>query len=176
MSSTLTRNHEGTSAARDTHAVSSRPGSGHVGSSHRAPESTLDSVLTWLVAGRSERSPWRVVAAAAAIGEAAAHIPVTKEHLTEAPYIGVGFVLVTVAGFILAQLLLTADTRAVWLATAAVSALALAAFMLSRTVGLPEIQDDIGNWSDPLGIVAIVSEAVMLATAIAHLSSRRRRY
>lgn len=166
MSSTITRNRVGTSS----------DGSGHAASSHRVEQPALDSVLTWLLVGRSERSPSRLVAAAAAIATATAHIPVIQEHLKEAPYIGVAFVLVTVAGFVLAQLLLTADTRAVWLSTAAVSALALAAFILSRTVGLPQIHDDIGDWSDPLGIVAIVSEAVMLITAIVHLSTHRSRY
>lgn len=166
MSSTITRDHSPTSAARGAHP----------GSSHRVEQPALDAVLTWLLAGRSERSPWRVVAAAAAIVEAVAHIPVTEEHLKEAPYIGIAFVLVTAAGFILAQLLLTADTRAVWLSTAVVSTLALAAFILSRTVGLPQIADDIGDWSDPLGIVAIVSEAIMLVTAIVHLGTHRTRY
>lgn len=159
MSSTITRTHTGASS-----------------SSHRVEQPALDSVLTWLLVGRSERSPWRLVAAAAAIAEAAVHIPVIEDHLKEAPYIGIAFVLVTVAGFVLAQLLLTADTRAVWLSTVAVSGLALAAFILSRTVGLPQVQDDIGDWSDPLGIVAIVSEAIMLATAIVHLSTHRTRY
>jgi len=160
MTSTITRSQADTSGA---------------GSSHRVHEPALNSVLTWLIAGRSEHSPWRVVAAAAAIGEAVAHIPVTKEHLTEAPYIGIAFVLVTVAGFVLAQLLLTADTRRLWQATAVVSALALVAFLLSRTIGLPQIQDDIGDWSDPLGTVAVVCEAIMLATAIVHLSTHRSR-
>jgi hypothetical protein len=128
--------------------------------------------LSWVFDGRPERSPWRLLAAAGAIAEAVAHIPVIEDHLMEAPYIGVLFVLVTVAGFLLAVLLLTADSRAVWVSTAVVSALALAAYVLSRTVGLPQIEDDIGNWSDALGTLAIVGEAVMLLAAIPHLRRR----
>lgn len=140
---------------------------------HHIEHPASQSVLTWLLVGRHENSPWRLVAAAAAIAEATAHMPVIAVHLTEAPYIGVAFVLLTVAGFLLAQLLLTADTQAVWLSTAVVSALALAAFIYSRTVGLPMIEDHVGDWSDPLGTVAIVSEAVMLAAAILHLTRHR---
>lgn len=72
---------------------------------------------------RPLRSPWRLPAAIGAIGEAVAHIPVTQEHLSEAPYIGAGFVLLTIAGLLLAQLLLTADSVAVWIATLGVAAL-----------------------------------------------------
>lgn len=137
-------------------------------------EPAIASVLTWPLAGRPPHSAWRVVAAAGAIAEAVAHIPVIEDHFSEAPYIGVLFVLVTVAGFLLAVLLLTADSRAVWVSALVVSALALAAYVLSRTVGLPQIEDDIGHWADPLGTLAIVGEAVMLLSAIAHLRGRRR--
>lgn len=127
---------------------------------------------SWLLDGTPAYSPWRVLAALGAIGEAVAHIPVTQEHLTEAPYIGVGFVLLTVAGLLLAQLLLTADTTAVWASTAVIAGLALASYALSRTIGLPQIGDDVGNWTEPLAIVAITAEAIMLATATAHLTFR----
>lgn len=131
--------------------------------------------MTGLLDGPAERSPVRLVAAAAAAGMAVAHIPVTKAHLSEAPYIGIGFVLLTIAGLMLLQLLVTRDTIAVWTASLLVSVLALLGYLLSRTLGLPEITDDIGNWSDPLGVVAIVSEAVLLLTAVAHLTTRRHR-
>jgi hypothetical protein len=127
---------------------------------------------SWLLNGTPADSPWRVLAALGAIGEAVAHIPVMQEHLTEAPYIGVGFVLLTAAGFLLAQLLLTADTTAVWVSTVVVAGLALAGYVLSRAVGLPQIGDDVGNWTEPLAIVAIAAEALMLATAATHLLSR----
>ena len=106
---------------------------------------------------------------------AVAHIPVAKQHLSEAPYIGIGFVLLTIAGLMLVQLLLNRDTVAVWTAALVVSALALLGYLLSRTVGLPQITDDIGNWSDPLGVVAIVSETVLLLAAVGHLITRKHR-
>lgn len=114
------------------------------------------------------RSRWRLLAAIGATGEAAAHVPVMQEHLSEAPYIGVGFVLLTVAGFLLGFLLLTADTPSTWDLTRVVSALAPAGYILSRTVGLPQIQDDIGNWAEPLGIVSMITEGIMLLTAFAN--------
>jgi hypothetical protein len=139
-----------------------------------APASAPASVdvAPWPLRGTPLRSAWRLLAALGAFTEAAGHIPVTQMHLTEAPYIGVGFVLLTVAGFALAHLLLSADTPAVWAWTGVVGALALLGYLLSRTVGLPQIRDDIGNWSEPLGVVCIIGEAVMLVAALAQLSPR----
>lgn len=128
--------------------------------------------IPWPFNGNPQRSRWRLPAVLAAFAEAVGHIPVTQEHLTEAPYIGVGFILLTVAGFILAQLLLLADTTAVWIWTAIVSAAAVLGYLLSRTVGLPQIRDDIGNWGEPLGNVCLVAEAVMLAAAFMQWRSR----
>jgi hypothetical protein len=129
--------------------------------------------VPWPLKGGPQRSRWRLPAAVGALTEAVGHIPVTQEHLTEAPYIGVGFILLTVAGFVLAQVLLLADTQAAWIWTAITSAVALVGYVLSRTVGLPQIRDDIGNWSEPLAIVCIAAEAVMLAAACLHLGARR---
>jgi hypothetical protein len=130
---------------------------------------TLPNILR--TASTPLRSRWRLLAAAASIGEASAHIPVTAAHLSEAPYVGVGFVLLTIAGLLLAQLLLVADSALVWVATSGVATLALAGYLLSRTVGLPQIRDDIGNWTEPLGLVAIVTEAIMLLAATAELAA-----
>ncbi len=123
--------------------------------------------------GEPARSPWRLIAAAAAVSTAVAHLPILQAHLSEAPYIGIGFLLLIIAGLLLSQLLLRSDTPAVWTATLVVSALALGAFVASRTLGLPLIGDDVGNWADPLAIVALASEATMVATALLYLGARR---
>ncbi|MEO7130394.1 MAG: hypothetical protein ABIZ07_03345 [Dermatophilaceae bacterium] len=71
------------------------------------------SRATWLFDGSPVRSPWRLLAAIGAVGQAVAHLPVIEQHLSEAPYIGVGFVLLAIAGIVLGTLLLVADTPAV---------------------------------------------------------------
>lgn len=108
----------------------------------------------------------RLPAAAAALVAAAAHVPVTGEHLAEAPYIGVLFIALEVALVAVAALLLLADSRWVWRAAALVPALAVLAYVVSRTVGLPLIGDDVGNWAEPLGVVSVVSETVMCVLAL----------
>lgn len=144
--------------------------------SHPTPaHRTLSDRLTGLLDNPAEHSPWRLVAATAAAGMAVAHIPIIEKHLSEAPYIGIGFVLLTIAGLVLMQLLLTRDTLNTWVAALGISVLALLGYVLSRSVGLPQIGDDIGNWGEPLGLVAIVSEAILLLVAIVHLTTRPNR-
>jgi hypothetical protein len=49
----------------------------------------------------------------------------------------------------------------------------LIAFLASRTIGLPQIEDDIGNWSEPLGLPAIAAEATMVVLAYLRLWGRK---
>lgn len=123
------------------------------------------------------RSPWRFVAVAALAANAAIHAYLTPMHLEEAPYIGWLFVALSVACVVAAGALLVRDNPAVWVASGAVSLLALGAFVASRTVGLPQIADEVGEWSDPLGTATIVVEVVTVAAAAAAvaLGVQRRR-
>jgi hypothetical protein len=94
------------------------------------------------------------------------HIPVTPEHLEEAPYIGVLFIALTVVCFVLAPLLVLADSRPIWLVSGLVNALAVLAYALSRTTALPQIGDDVGNWAEPLGMAAVLAEIVIVVLAV----------
>lgn len=122
----------------------------------------------------SERAAVRLPVAATALVAAAAHVPVTGEHLREAPYIGVLFIALEVALVVLAGLVLVSTSRLVWSAAAVVPALAIVAYAVSRTVGLPQIGDDVGNWTEPLGFPALASEVLMAVLAYAHLRDGRR--
>lgn len=108
----------------------------------------------------------------ALLAAAAAHIPVIDSHLHEAPYIGVLFIALTVACAGLAVALGVSDTPTMWDLTVWVAGLAVLGYVLSRTVGLPQITDDIGNWAEPLGIVSIAAESVAVACGV--LSARVR--
>jgi hypothetical protein len=107
---------------------------------------------------------------------AATHLPLISMHMDEAPYVGVLFIALTVASIGLAILLVRWDTPAVWAATGLITSLAVAAFLASRTVGLPLIGDDVGNWTEPLGFPAVASEtlaALTAALALRHRVSRQ---
>jgi hypothetical protein len=118
------------------------------------------------------RPPWRWLTALLLLVNAGVHIPLVPEHLDEAPYIGVLFILLSVACIVIAFVIVVVDTTWVWAASGTISVLALVAFVLSRTVGLPQIGDDVGNWTDPLGFPALASEALTVALAAGALRRR----
>jgi hypothetical protein len=94
-------------------------------------------------------------------------------------YIGVGYYLLEgVAVLTAAALLLPLASRlraAAW-ATAAVfvSAGPLLGYVVSRGPGLPDYDDDIGNWTEPLGVVSLLVESALLALPVAVLIAARR--
>jgi hypothetical protein len=66
------------------------------------------------------RSTLRWVMATAAVSAGAAHIPVIPPHLKEAPYMGVLFILLTIACIALAMAAITYDAPMVYLAAATI--------------------------------------------------------
>lgn len=116
--------------------------------------------------------PW--VCALALLVTAGAHIPMIPEHLQEAPYIGILFILLSVVSLALAMAIVIRDLPVVWAASGTVTLLAAVAFLLSRTVGLPQIGDDIGNWSEPLGFAALVAEFATTGMAVLAVAQSRR--
>jgi len=45
--------------------------------------------------------------------------------------------------------------------------------VLSRTTGLPNATDDIGNWTEPLGLASLVVEGCVVAVALGALRALR---
>jgi hypothetical protein len=85
-------------------------------------------------------------------------------------YVGVGYYLLEIAGVVAALLLPLAGRRLpavpVWLLAAGVGVGPLLGFVLSRGPGLPDYSDDKGNWTEPLGLVSLAVEAVLIAVAL----------
>jgi manganese oxidase len=117
-------------------------------------------------------SPARWVVAAAALTTLAAHVVITEDHLEEALYIGVLFIALELACLVLAVLLPRRDSALVWAGVVATGALAIGAYVVSRSIGLPQITDDVGRWSDPLGVVAVTSESLMVMLGLSALTGR----
>jgi hypothetical protein len=91
-------------------------------------------------------------------------------HLVELPdtwrqTVGLGamFALLVVAAATVAAGLLHTDTTRLWQVSALVALAAIAGYILTRSVALPFDRDDVGNWLEPLGLVALFIEAGVLA-------------
>ncbi len=121
------------------------------------------------------RSPAAWCASFLLLVAAGTHIPLIEAHLEEAPYIGWLFIMLSVVCIALAVAIVLVDNPGVWVLSAAVCLAAVVGFLASRTVGLPQIRDDVGNWTDPLGIPAVASEVLMVVLAWTHLRRTSRR-
>ncbi|MGA6158129.1 hypothetical protein ACPEIC_32800 [Stenotrophomonas sp. NPDC087984] len=93
-------------------------------------------------------------------------------------YIGVAYHVLEIAAAVAAVLLLIGLVRLGWLLAAVVAIGPLLGYILSRGPGLPHYSDDIGNWTEPLGLVSLAVEGALLLLSVPLFvrSLRRRTY
>jgi hypothetical protein len=97
-------------------------------------------------------------------------LPGTKDP----QYVQMMYYALEAAGVVAAALLLSRHARAGWLLTLGVAAGPILGYVLSRGPGLPNYTDDIGNWTEPLGVISLIVEGVLfILTAAALLTWRR---
>lgn len=113
-----------------------------------------------------------VLAAAGLLGVAVVHVIDGPGSLTDTPYVGVLELALAALAVPVAVMLVVQPLRALWRVAGVATVAALAAYLLSRTVGLPDATDDVGNWSQTLGVVSVVIEAAVLG--IVAVALRRR--
>lgn len=98
--------------------------------------------------------------------------------LKDPAYVGQGYRLLELAGVVVALLLLIAPARARvagWVLAVGVAVGPLVGYALSRGPGLPSYTDDRGNWTELIGLQAVVIEVLLLALAAAALVTAARR-
>jgi hypothetical protein len=135
----------------------------------RFTESTASAEAATTHEARAGQLSIRIFGALLCLAVAAIHVidqhgfPGSKEP----SYVGIGFYVVEAAGVLAALLLLSRRVRVGWFLSLGVAAGPLLGYVLSRGPGLPEYTDDIGKWTEPLGVVSLVVEAVLLVLALA---------
>ena len=113
------------------------------------------------------------IARSLALPAAAALAAVCVVHLLDGPgslsdhfYVGALELGLAAACAPLAVWLLVRPTRTVWNAALILNLAAVAAFIVSRTLGLPGSTDDIGNWDQLLGVINLAVEAIVIGAAL----------
>jgi hypothetical protein len=115
----------------------------------------------------------RGVAAIGLAGVALIHLLDLPGQLSETPYIFFLYLALMVSSIVLAGVLIgTSDARA-WAAATVLSALVIVGYVLSRTTGLPQSSDDVGNWSEPLGMASLFVEGSLVTLGAGVLLARR---
>jgi len=118
----------------------------------------------------------RLARAAAAVllgAIAVVHILELGDQLEENKLVGYAFIALIAAAVIAAAALIAVPSPRVWGPVGLLAAGALAAYLLSRTTGLPTDSLEIGNWNCTLGIAALTTETLVLSIAAWQLRSRR---
>lgn len=118
----------------------------------------------------------RLLAVPAAIGllaVAIVHLIDGPGSLTDQFYVGALELALAAACVPLALLLLTRPVGLFWHAAGALCTAALLVYVASRTTGLPGSSDDIGNWSQMLGVLTVLFELAVIALAAFVVRPRR---
>src|ERR1700749_2266639 len=89
----------------------------------------------------------RGVAAIGLAGVALIHLLDLPGQLSDTPYMFFLYLALIVASVPLAGLLIGPSDARLWAAATILSALVIGGYVLSRTTGLPQSSDDVGNWS-----------------------------
>jgi MFS family permease len=109
----------------------------------------------------------RLTAVVCLAGVAVAHLIGLPDKLEEARYMAVLFCGLIAASLVLAAALAAGrHVERALRAAGLLSALTIIGYVLSRTVGLPQLEDDVGAWMDPAGIVSLLVEVTLVGLAV----------
>ena len=90
----------------------------------------------------------------------------------EHPIVGATEVIEAGVFVVLAFLWTTTKARWPWIVGGLLSLVALGGIIVTRTVGLGGQKSDVGNWGEPVTVIAMVSYVIMMVAAILHVTSR----
>jgi hypothetical protein len=115
----------------------------------------------------------RTVAIIGLAGIALIHVLQAPDAFSETFYLGLLFVGAIVVAVALGAALTLGSDTGLWTATAALPALILLGYLISRTVGLPDATNDVGEWEEPLGLASLVVEGLVVCVGGGVLAARR---
>src|SRR5713101_6452489 len=100
----------------------------------------------------------RAVGATGIAGVALIHFLDVFGKFSGTPYVAVLYLALIAGSIVAARRLIHVGDEIAWLMAGGLAAATLAAYAVSRTVGLPAAVGDIGNWTEPLGIASLFVE------------------
>ncbi len=92
--------------------------------------------------------------------------------LGETPYLGWMYILLVAGCAAAGAWLLSTHWRQGYALGALISLGAIIGYTLTRTTGLPNATGDIGNWSEPAGIISLLAESAFVVLAATQLRPR----
>jgi hypothetical protein len=117
----------------------------------------------------------RAVAIVGLAGVALIHLLDLPGTFDEQAYKGWLYLGLIAGTLLTAAALIRSSDRRAWLAAALLPLGAMAGYAWSRTIGLPGGADDIGNWTEPLGLASLFVEGSLVSLGAAVLHARQPR-
>jgi hypothetical protein len=111
----------------------------------------------------SRRLLARGLATAALTGVALIHLAQLPDTWREMPALGMMFAVLAVAATAMSAALVHADTRRRWHGAALIGVAPIVGYVVTRSTAVPFDRGDVGNWLEPLGLVALFTEATIIA-------------
>src|SRR3954463_3282186 len=108
----------------------------------------------------------RAAGAVGLAGIALIHLLDSIGKYHETRYVFWLYVALMVGSLVTAAAVLTQHSRLAWSAACGLAAGAIAGYVLSRTTGLPNATDDVGNWTEPLGLASLFVEGCVVALSV----------
>lgn len=107
----------------------------------------------------------RTIGIVGLLGVGLIHLLNLPGTMRETPYVGWLTIAAIIGCLVASAMLVHRPARIAWSVAVVVTASTVIAFVVSRTVGLPMAHDDIGNWSEPLGLASLFIEGVSVCVA-----------
>ena len=108
----------------------------------------------------------RAAVALGLAGIATVHVLDLPGKWNETRYLGFAYIGVIVASLLLMEKVITRGSRNDLIASVILAASVIGGFVINRTVGMPGAMDDIGNWLEPLGLVSLLCEGLVVWQAL----------
>ncbi|MGZ6708098.1 MAG: hypothetical protein ACXVFN_14300 [Solirubrobacteraceae bacterium] len=107
----------------------------------------------------------RAVTAVGLLGVGLIHVLDSIGKYGETRYLFWMYIALILGSIVVSVAVVFSRSRLALLAAAGLAASALVGFVLSRTTGLPNAMDDVGNWTEPLGLASMFVEAAVMVVA-----------
>jgi len=108
------------------------------------------------------------------LGIALIHLLDAVNQVHEHVYVFVLYIVLMAVSLFVAAFLLRTDSRSAWSFVTLAAGVTLLGFILSRSTGLPSFRDDIGNWTEPLGLASMFTEGVAVSLGIYKVATTPR--
>jgi hypothetical protein len=108
----------------------------------------------------------RAVGIVGLVGIALIHFLDAFSVIHESTFVFVLYILLMIVTLVASAILLRTDSRLTWMLAGGTAGLTLLGFVLTRTTGLPGFPDNVGNWTEPLGLASLWIEGLVIVLSV----------